>query len=426
MDSDEQVAEWLARPMWPWPLAFAYTQSEVRDEALAATVEILTSYPAMDGWERFAATGAISRCYGVATGEADPTIDFKRLRAFEKPLRDLIDSGAVQSWGRLEPDGGLVEIKKTDWVGFEIDAEVTADLVRAGWRERSSSLSAVLGEIKRNVSFYDVHLPRDEVLATLGPPKVPPFSFLPAIAKGELRLVEEAISLALSGSPCQDADLCIDLATGETVVTPPKGVTTIEEWQAWTKNRVVASLALTRALQRSDLRALVQSQAGALCRIDRAYWFQANVGTETTLKDAGGRVTAAFAEQPVLIDMDEFEAWRAVASSAVLAVAAPCPASPSREAIEAADHWAKRVPTLQQRLLMKFFAEAEKVGALSGARSLTALRQSYVAWCVTAKAKDKDAPAAFAREAFERWLQRYLDGWRGPNKEHRGWHIPSR
>lgn len=145
------------------------------------------------------------------------------------------------------------------------------------------------------------------------------YHFIPAVPKGELRLLQEVITLALTGKSTQDANVWADPNTGEMQITAPRGIHTVEEWQASIKHRVIAALAITTALQESELRALVQSNSGALHRIDRLYWLRVNAGLVETMEQFDGMVPLAFVHQPILVDLAELDRWREVADKATRA-----------------------------------------------------------------------------------------------------------
>lgn len=169
MTEEVPVAAWLAKPYWPWPLALAYSQPfEVRAAAVAAAVEILDGYPRLGGGSaEYIGVAAVDFVYGVVFGAAD-TFDFRQLGQLEAPLLRAIHDREIPTLGRPSVDALPEEIALSSWQGAEIDSERTCDLVKAGWREQSSDLSAVLGELKRVTWYYDAHVPRAAMQAVFG------------------------------------------------------------------------------------------------------------------------------------------------------------------------------------------------------------------------------------------------------------------
>lgn len=248
------------------------------------------------------------------------------------------------------------------------------------------------------------------------------YHFIPATAKDELRLVQEVLTLALTGKSSQDADVWVHPETGEMQITAPRGVSTVQEWQSSIQRRVIASLAITNALKESDLRALVQSKDGMLHRIDRMYWLRTNVGAAEAVCQFDGMVPDGFVGQPILVDVAELGDWRAVTDKA-LALMMPTPEPTGVDVRpESGERWLKLKPNNQQLEVMRFFAQADKSGLLPGGEkrlATTALRDVYVReWIKRGEGK---RGGALTREPFEKWLGRYLDGWRAPVKGQVGW-----
>lgn len=184
LTSSDLVESYLAKPYWPWPLAFAYCQSaEVREDALQAAVEVLEYYSSSEGLSEFTASSMVARVYEVVTGRSymgHPVEGHDRsgerytitsveevywfeVSALEKPLIDALEAGRLCALGRKSLKDALTEIKPTDWVGAEVDPDETADLVRAGWRVKRHSLERALGDVERHTLFYDIHLSGAEV-----------------------------------------------------------------------------------------------------------------------------------------------------------------------------------------------------------------------------------------------------------------------
>lgn len=248
--------------------------------------------------------------------------------------------------------------------------------------------------------------------------------FIPAQPKGELRVLDEALTLVISGTPSQDSHLWLDPQTGDTKITFPKGIETVEQAQDWVKRRVIATTAITGALQESRLRTLVQTRSGTLCRVDRLYWLRAHAGTSSTIAQYEGLLPEEVVGQPILVDLAELEEWRAVSGEALHRFGASHRPPSSDETSVA--KWLKLKITEPQLQVMRFFAAAEKSGLLPGGekwKGATALREVYVKEWIN-KPGESRGPE-LTREPFEKWLGRYLDGWRAPGKGQRGWQRAS-
>ena len=249
------------------------------------------------------------------------------------------------------------------------------------------------------------------------------YHFIPAVAHGELRIADEAITLALTGKPSQDSSLWVHHETGELRITAPEGIGSEQEWQENIQRRVIAGLALTKALAAGLIKVLVQSEAGALCRVDRTYWFKANIGTEGAVQQFDDIVPQAFVGRPILVDMAEAEEWRKVIETALSENMTRVSVHAPEESGSRAEKWTRMMPREQQLQVMKFFATADNSTLLPGGKkavSWTRLRDIYVKeWVNNPKAEKRGA--ALTRDPFEKWLRRYLDGWRAPGKGQVGW-----
>lgn len=241
------------------------------------------------------------------------------------------------------------------------------------------------------------------------------YHFIPATAKDELRLVQEVLTLALTGKSSQDADVWVHPETGEMQVTPPRGVGTVQEWQSSIQRRVIASLAITNALKESDLRALVQSKDGMLHRIDRMYWLRTNVGAAEAVCQFDGMVPSTFVGQPILADLAELNCWRDVAEIALSAmmpnIAAPLtavqpvnvratPTTPKRRF---------RSSTSKQRRIAKFldFADKQNWDGLTHDQ----LFADYASWNVKQNKASITSPVdRLEIAAFKKWRKRWRDG----------------
>lgn len=159
---DQAVNRQFGHAYWPWWYAVAYIQPKPeRDEAVRGATEThLTSKGS-----GFEAVGAFGRIVTALCGEDDP--DSEAFHACHSRAEDrlllAVKSGSIATWGRLAHGESLVELKASDWVGGEVDCSATCDLVKEGWRE-ADRLSQIF-DVERDVRFYDIHLPRDQVLA---------------------------------------------------------------------------------------------------------------------------------------------------------------------------------------------------------------------------------------------------------------------
>jgi hypothetical protein len=196
------IATWLAKPFWPWPLALAYSQApEKRQAAVSAAIEVLEAYPRRAEMAECTAIGAVGSVYQVVTDEQDVRyLDEETLRHIEAPLLAAVMSGVVLAQGRKTLESLFEGIRVADWVGAEIDAEATADLVRAGWRERSRGLDAMLGRDERVVWFYDVHLPRAGMTKVFGEPAEPSLLDHPSAEAWSHEQMKEAIASCAVGN----------------------------------------------------------------------------------------------------------------------------------------------------------------------------------------------------------------------------------
>lgn len=163
------VGSWLKLPFWPWPLALAYTQAaEIRGAAVCAAIEVLEAYPRI-GWAEYAGGCALRVVYDLAAGQSGDNPEEEKLKEIEAALMASIRGGAVSTEGRLTPTALSQPIEARAWIGAEVDGEATCDLVQAGWREASRDLGTLLGERKRVVWYYDLHVPASDMLAAFGP-----------------------------------------------------------------------------------------------------------------------------------------------------------------------------------------------------------------------------------------------------------------
>ena len=171
MTEEVPVAAWLTKPFWPWPLALAYSQAAAdREAALVAAVEVLEAYPRLGSMADYTGIGAVHRVYEIVTNEQGVSrLEEETMRRIEAPLIAAIETAKLVAQGRRSPASLFEDIRVADWVGAEIDSEATCDLVKAGWREKSSSFDALFGDEQRVVWFHDVHLPRAGMLAAFGP-----------------------------------------------------------------------------------------------------------------------------------------------------------------------------------------------------------------------------------------------------------------
>lgn len=188
------------------------------------------------------------------------------------------------------------------------------------------------------------------------------YHFIPAVAKDELRLIQEMLTLALTGKSSFNIDIWVTSETKEIRFVHPQGLSTEEARLAF-RHRMVAARSLTKALKDSELRALVQSTDGGLYRIDRMYWLRVSVENAETVVQLDGMVPSAFVGQPIVADLAELSRWREIAdslsvsgrrndtdASEVASAAATVPVRPARQA---------RTTSLPQRRLAKFFAIAD-------------------------------------------------------------------
>lgn len=157
--------KWVSEPLWPWPLALAYSQpSEVRQAAVEACIKILEIYdPAGDGSEQFCGIVAVHRVYEAINGEDGLSPSLVELMSLEENLRRSIKEGRCKLLGRATPTADLEIITEQQMTGREVSPDRTCDLVTKGWAKHANSLSAILDEVQRTVAFYDLHLRRDEV-----------------------------------------------------------------------------------------------------------------------------------------------------------------------------------------------------------------------------------------------------------------------
>lgn len=167
MTDPEQQVKWLNEAFWPWPLALAYSQdSDVRGAAIEACVRTLESYDAAGmGSEQYRGVAAVQRVLEVVTGQEGLSPTPVELMSIEAGLWRSIHDGRCTLFGRASPFADLQPLTAEQLVGREVSPEQTCDLVVGGWAAKANSLSAVLGETQRVVSFYDLHLRRAELEA---------------------------------------------------------------------------------------------------------------------------------------------------------------------------------------------------------------------------------------------------------------------
>ena len=173
-DNEDSVQQWLDKAYWPWPLALAYSIASNRPAALKQCVSVLDGSAGVPS--EYVGLFALRLAYAHAIGDANASkIDWSKMHDIERPLVAAIESDKIAWRGRPAPGQPLGKpCDSSQWMGADIHAEATADLVQEGYRQFAGDLEDVLGERSRTVWLYDIHLKAADVikLVDVAPPNI--------------------------------------------------------------------------------------------------------------------------------------------------------------------------------------------------------------------------------------------------------------
>lgn len=254
-----------------------------------------------------------------------------------------------------------------------------------------------------------------------------PLLFVPAIPRGELRVLSEAFSLSCSGVLAEDLEIYEDNA-GNLHFGSGGKILTDQQTQHRTTRMVAGVAALQHALSKARIEALVtSSRDGALYRVPRFYWWTCGILDGDDLKPLP-TVPDHLVGQAIVVDRAAEAAWREVVEAECRArnvAANDDQANPVSKRESSGPRlngrWVNRVPSEQARLVYEFFELAKRTHLAGGSDPLgpVRLREKYVEWLRRRYPKAKP----FARSSFEEALVRFEDGWGiradGQGLEHR-------
>jgi hypothetical protein len=170
------VACWLARPLWPWPLALAYSLAEPsRNDALNWVCQIFDEYPSLGSPTSDLIGSSSIRGLAQALPDDEPQTsdaadkldwpDSAKVLAVERPLIAWLECDDLKGWGRRDFDDQLERIPAESWIGGEIVHRKTCELRPEGRRATEGLWFPDLGA---TTWYFDVHITRDTMIQKFG------------------------------------------------------------------------------------------------------------------------------------------------------------------------------------------------------------------------------------------------------------------
>ena len=164
----KRIAEWMRRPLWPWPLVVAHRQGEViEDREKSLLLEIIEEYPAqgmpISEFAGSAPMHVIAESFRFSGYEEQN----KGLHLLEQPiLTDLINRTLV-GWARRSEQGKLEPVEATEWIGGEVLYRRDCRLIRSGFRLQQGNYCA---SEEPEVWLFDIHVTRTSILGATAEP----------------------------------------------------------------------------------------------------------------------------------------------------------------------------------------------------------------------------------------------------------------
>ena len=390
-DIGGSVQQSLDRAYWPWPLALAYSIGSNRQTAIKDCVAVLDGSAGVPA--EYVGRTALHMAYAHAIGEPDtPEIDWEQMQSIERPLVAAIESDKIAWRGRSAPGQPLGNpCDSAQWVGADIHAEATADLVTKGYRQFHGHLDTVLGNRARTVWLYDIHLKAADVKRVVdGETRM--LDFIKHSSGEERILFSEMFETALRGRPSSDVSVYMG-PNGEMEIVPHPSIDNMEKEFART---VQGFRDVTKGLSSGVLTCLVEEKyAGQLYKIPRFYWFFAR--SNLSHIENRDNVPPQFVGQPVQVELRHLESWKGVLSPP------PSLTAPRRTDRQSAP--LTKPPTMRHRHLFRFFSIM--TNDIRDGTRLNA-HANYVRWLK----RDRSFEKPFARNTFERMLEHHKDGWK--------------
>lgn len=395
-DIEDSVQQWLNRAYWPWPLALAYSIGSNRQAAIKECVSILDGSAGVPA--EYVGVTALHLVYGHAIGNPQASeIDWPQMHNLERHLVAAIESDNIAWCGRPAPGQPLGNPRdSSQWVGADIHAEATADLVTKGYRQFHGDLGWALDERTRTVWLYDIHLKAADVKKAVdGEQRM--LAFIKHPVDEERVLFEEMMQTALRGRPSSDASVYVG-PDGEIEVVPHPSVIDTAKELAQT---IVEYRQAAKALIEGILTCLVEAKdTGQVYKIPRHYWFLAS--SNFSHIENRDNVPSQFVGQPVQVELRHLEIWKGVLSPP------PSPALPPPVERDADDNWTRRALTSQQITAMEFIhicGERWRNGEAGNAQELLG---KYEIWISEKPGRGEP----MGKTAFNKWRDRYRQGYR--------------
>lgn len=392
-DNDDSVQQWLAKAYWPWPLALAYSIGSNRQAAIKECVSILDGSAEVS--PEYVGLTAVHLTYAHAIGDPSVSqIDWNQMQTIERPLVAAVEADKIAWRGRPAPGQPLGNpCDGSQWIGAEIHALRTSDLVQNGYRQFHGDLETVLDERQRKVWLHDIHLKAADVKKAVdGEPRMLAFIKHPVVQ--ERVLFEEMMETALHGRPSSDTSV-YEGPDGEIAIVPhPSVIDPAKEFAETIKGYRQAAKALVDGI----LTCLVEAKdTGQVYKIPRHYWFLAS--SNFSRIENRDNVPSQFVGQPVQVELRHLESWKALLSPL------PSPACLPRVERDADDNWTKRALTRQQITAMEFL---DKCGGRLRDGEAKQLLGRYEIW--VSESPDRGEP--LGKTAFNKWHDRYRQGYR--------------
>jgi hypothetical protein len=167
---NELVEAYLSKRLWPWPIAVAYA-SDNREDALLTAASVLAEYQSLGTpSSEYTSTVAMEALGGALGGQSNQAIR-SLLGRVELSIRNKIDVGELETWGRARPGDLLMAIPAEAWTGGGVRYCRTCELVPSRWLiedEEENFFGVSFHGQEPEVWFYDVHLTRQSMVASFG------------------------------------------------------------------------------------------------------------------------------------------------------------------------------------------------------------------------------------------------------------------
>ena len=393
-DNEISVQQWLDKAYWPWPLALAYSIGANRKSAIEDCVSVLDGSAGVSS--EYVGLTALHLVYAQAIDDPMASeIDWDRMHTVERPLVAAIESDKIEWRGCIAPGEPLGNPSNSShWIGGNIHAEATADLVASGYREFHNDLDTVFGHRKRRVRFYDIHLKAADVRKVVdGEPRM--LDFIAHPTSEERVFLDEMFELALRGRPSSDSDIYFGPNGQVAVIRHPSADISKEDARTYQGFRDAANGLITGILT-----SLVESkETGQIFKVPRTYWFAASGDLRHI--ESRENVPSQFVGQPLLVEVRHLETWKEVLSPP------PSPISTPKVERDADEGWTKRTLKPQTIAVMNFFdicGERWHNGEAGNAKEFLGEYQIWIS-------KNRRGEP-FEKTSFEKWRRRWQQGFR--------------